>query len=90
MACIFYEVPYVFSQAVKRHDFNEYSAHIERTFLQENAFIRRSGTCGATDKSTHSKRKRRITQFFLFSKKVKAQNQQHAVFTVKNANFEAR
>ena len=42
MACIFYEVPYVFSQAVKRHDFNEYSAHIERTFLQEKAFIRRS------------------------------------------------
>lgn len=28
--------------------------------------------------------------FSCFQKKVKAQNQQHAVFTVKNANFEAR
>mgnify|MGYP005892557341 FL=1 len=90
MACIFYEVPYVFSQAVKRHDFNEYSAHIERTFLQEKAFIRRSGACGATDKSTGAKIKHTTTRLFRFSKKVKAQNQQHAVFTVKNANFEAR
>ena len=35
MACIFYNMPYVFSQPVKRHDFNEYSAHIERTFFQK-------------------------------------------------------
>ena len=90
MACIFYEVPYVFSQAVKRHDFNEYSAHIERTFLQENAFIRRSGTCGATAKVPTQKESAGSRSFSCFQKKVKAQNQQHAVFTVKNANFEAR
>ena len=35
MACIFYEVPYVFSQAVKRQDFNEYSVHIGRTFCKK-------------------------------------------------------
>ena len=75
MACIFYEVPYVFSQAVKRHDFNEYSVHIGRTFLQENNIIRRSGACGATDKSTGAKIKHTTTRLFRFSKKVNARNQ---------------
>ena len=55
MACIFYNKPCVFSQAVKRQDFNEYSVHIGRTFLQGNDIIRRSGACGATDKSTGAK-----------------------------------
>ncbi len=75
MACIFYEVPYVFSQAVKRQDFNEYSVHIGRTFLQENNIIRRSGACGATDKSTGAKIKHTTTRLFRFSKKVNARNQ---------------
>ena len=75
MACIFYYMPYVFLQTVKRHDFNEYSTHIEGTFLQENAIIRCFGACGATDESICEKRKHLTTLLFLFSKKVKAQNQ---------------